>query len=337
MFFFSFFFFLCVCFFQKEKEEEKSFSLSISFIKWPNHSFMEKKKVKEKEKENPFLLLIQSKHKMVPSLPPLPPLPSLSTVRSYLPSDDSPVLWGALGALSATLVGLLGVGIYRATRRFSSIDQLPPSYFLKQRKLTGVALRVGDADGFRFYHVPLFTKAPTLGEAKSRGFYGENTLSIRIAGVDAPESGHFGAKEQPFSAEAKKFLSDMVLGKKVTIQIHQRDQYSRLVGNLFLFFCPFLFCSHTTLLCCIKVCSVWVTRFWFFSSNVSLQMAKYGFATVYDRTGAVYGGIKEKLVEAEKSARAKKLGMWSQDMTKYVTPMDFKAKHKAGGEGVDNK
>jgi len=137
-----------------------------------------------------------------------------------------------VGAGSATLVGLIGFGIFRVTRRFATIDQVPQAYFLKPKKLSGVALRVGDADGFRFYHTPWFRGVPTAEQARTRGFMGENTISIRLAGVDAPEMAHFGGKSQPFSTEAKQYLEQLVLGKRVTIQILQRDQYSRAVRSL---------------------------------------------------------------------------------------------------------
>ena len=76
---------------------------------------------------------------------------------------------------------------------------------------------------------------------------------------------------------------------------------------------------------------MWVKKFWFFNSNVSLAMTKAGLATVYDRTGAVFGGIKDQLVKAEQVAKGKRIGMWSQDPDKYESPMDFKSKQKAEG------
>ncbi len=51
---------------------------------------------------------------------------------------------------------------------------------------------------------------------------------IRLAGIDAPEL------SQPYGQEAFDFLRDMVLGKKVTLQVLTRDVYDRIVAVVFL-------------------------------------------------------------------------------------------------------
>jgi endonuclease YncB( thermonuclease family) len=61
------------------------------------------------------------------------------------------------------------------------------------------------------------------------GSLGRETIHVRLAGIDAPESGHFGMPAQPFSQEAKQWLSDRLLHRIVTIQPLRRDQYHRLV------------------------------------------------------------------------------------------------------------
>ena len=40
-----------------------------------------------------------------------------------------------------------------------------------------------------------------------------------------------------------------------------------------------------------------------FKKNLSLAMVQAGYATLYDSIGAEYGGIKDKLIEAEGIAR----------------------------------
>ena len=116
---------------------------------------------------------------------------------------------------------------------------------------------------------------------------------------------HFGTKAQPYSTEAKEWLTKFVQGRKVCIQLHRIDQYGRAVST------------------------VWVRRFqfpWIWSvwRNVSLEMVRAGFATIYRDFGAEYGGILADLETAEKRARKAKTGMWCQSEQEYQSPGDFK-------------
>jgi micrococcal nuclease len=49
---------------------------------------------------------------------------------------------------------------------------------------------------------------------------------IRLNGIDAPEKG------QPFSNRAKEFVSSMVFGQDVTVQVRGRDRYGRTIGEV---------------------------------------------------------------------------------------------------------
>ena len=53
-----------------------------------------------------------------------------------------------------------------------------------------------------------------------------NTHKVRLAGIDAPESG------QAFGTKAKRRLLALVGGKTVTVDWDKRDRYRRLVGKL---------------------------------------------------------------------------------------------------------
>ena len=106
---------------------------------------------------------------------------------------------------------------------------------------------VGDADNFRLYHTPGFgwrwpikfriIPSKTKGNlynlkqssTKFRSDLKDQTIHIRIAGVDAPEAAHFGRPAQPYSAEALAWLKNAIEGKMVYCQLIQRDQYSRIV------------------------------------------------------------------------------------------------------------
>jgi endonuclease YncB( thermonuclease family) len=51
-------------------------------------------------------------------------------------------------------------------------------------------------------------------------------------------------------------------------------------------------------------------------------MVRAGLAVVYENAGAEYGGLKEKLIAAEKIARASRKCMWKQE--NFVHPSDYK-------------
>src|ERR1700677_2605684 len=51
---------------------------------------------------------------------------------------------------------------------------------------------------------------------------------IRLAGIDAPESG------QAYGTKSKKILGDKVFGQEVKIEWKERDKYKRIVGEVYL-------------------------------------------------------------------------------------------------------
>ena len=59
---------------------------------------------------------------------------------------------------------------------FKSVREIPHSWYLRNVTIEGRVTRVGDGDGFRMLHHPEYPliRYPT-------------TLSVRLAGVDAPE------------------------------------------------------------------------------------------------------------------------------------------------------
>jgi endonuclease YncB( thermonuclease family) len=63
---------------------------------------------------------------------------------------------------------------------FKTVKEIPDSWFLRNVSIVGLVTRVGDGDGFRILHYPKYplVRVPT-------------TLSVRLAGVDAPEVIYF--------------------------------------------------------------------------------------------------------------------------------------------------
>ena len=94
---------------------------------------------------------------------------------------------------------------------------------------------------------------------------------IRLNRIDAPE------KKQAFGEASRKHLAGFIAGKDVRIEWEKKDQYGRILGIIY---------NGET--------------------DINLQMVKDGFAWHYkhfDKTPSY--------AEAEKTAREKKLGLWS--------------------------
>lgn len=187
-----------------------------------------------------------------------------------------PVAVGVVVGLPAFYV----ISKFIVGKRFKTALHIPPEVFEKQTKIRGKVVAVGDSDNFRLYHTPGFGWGWIRSIPKTRKELQNQTISIRVAGVDAPEGAHFGMPAQPYSVEAKKFLTDMVLNKKVQVQLLSRDQYSRVVAMAYVRRPPF-----------------------FLKKNVSVEMVKAGLASIYVAKGAQYAGMLGQLQKYE--ARAK--------------------------------
>ncbi|SCV73052.1 BQ2448_6977 [Microbotryum intermedium] len=199
----------------------------------------------------------------------------------------------------------------RYLRRIANVEQLTAAH-LNGRALRGIVTSVGDADNFRLYHKPwwaLYRRVPT-----TRADLKNQTLHIRLAGVDAPELAHFGNPAQAYSAEALDWLTRSVLGKTVRVELYSKDRYGRVVGMAYVRKFPF-----------------------FFRRNVSEEMLKQGLATVYTQGGAVHAGLLQRFEEVEAKAKAierhlvspsrrRKVGMWAQTSTDYESPTAYKAR-----------
>ena len=130
-------------------------------------------------------------------------------------------------------------------------------------------------------------------------------VSIRIAGIDAPEGAHFGHPAQPYSKEALDWLTSYILHRRVRAYVYKKDQYNRAVATVYV-------------------------RRWLLRRDVGYQMLKLGLATVYEaKTGAEFGpGLEEKYRKAEWWAKRKRKGLWGGAKKKdFETPRDYKIKH----------
>jgi endonuclease YncB( thermonuclease family) len=214
--------------------------------------------------------------------------------------------------LTAFGTALTVMATRRAFRRFRTAQEIPLEHFRKQKKLKGYIISVNDSDNVRFYHTSflsrLFFRRPSIKRSDVK----YETINVRLAGIDAPEMAHFGGDCQPYAKEAKEWLTKFAEGRRATIQLLRYDQYSRAVASVY--------------------------TGWPWNSNVSVEMVKAGFATIYEDGGAEYGGFEPQLRKNLKEAqylilcafllimrvRAKRKGMWKQSWATYVSPSQYK-------------
>lgn len=99
---------------------------------------------------------------------------------------------------------------------------------------------IADPDNFRLYHTPLgrllLWSTPLRPIPTLRAQLKNQTLSIRLAGIDAPELAHFGKPAQPHADEALRYLQHLIAERgrgRVRVWPLRRDQYERVVGVAF--------------------------------------------------------------------------------------------------------
>ncbi len=131
-------------------------------------------------------------------------------------------------------------------------------------KLTGRVVKVSDGD--------------TINILVDR-----ETHRIRLASIDAPETRHGGSElGQPFGEASRKFLSDLVAGKTLTVSCYEKDHYGRAV------------CDVPT-----------------GDTTANRLLVEAGMAWANQQGGGKY--LRDRsLLELEKSARQAKAGLWSQ-------------------------
>lgn len=207
--------------------------------------------------------------------------------------------------LSAGFTGAAAASYFlygRYVRRVKTYLDLTPAILDGQRKLYGKVTRVGDGDNFRFFHTPggvllgwgWLRKIPD-----TRSGLKDQTLMVRLCGVDAPERSHFGKPAQPFSEEALQWLQLYVGGRSVTITPYSIDQYKRVVARA----------------------QVWR---WTGKRDVSAEMLRNGLGVVYEaNSGAEFGENEGWYRRLEEKAKRRRRGMWSLGL-KLVTPGNFK-------------
>lgn len=162
---------------------------------------------------------------------------------------------------------------------------LQAAFAAETRTFVGKAERISDGDTIKF----------TITEGTSVG----TSITVRLAGVDAPEVSHRKGQEgQPFGAESTANLKRLIEGRSISLHQLDKDRYGRLVGLIYVG-----------------------------SSNVNLAQLSGGFAEVYrEYLKTIPLPIRDQFIEAERTAKEKRIGIWS--LPSYERPSDFRKRKK---------
>jgi endonuclease YncB( thermonuclease family) len=230
------------------------------------------------------------------------------------------------------------------------VDDVPSSYLKDHRTIYGYVERVIDGDTIRVRHCPGYVpwwyggEPPREMQQKTNGkpkrvALSATTLSIRIYGVDCPETAkpQKGTPAQPFANEATAFTSERVLYRMVRITFLRRDQYRRAVAEVSLLgpnrplsttyyqqnqsgkaggrrgFLERVFGRRAP------------------SRDLSIALAREGLAELYVGGGAEYHDKRDQLEAAIAAARSDRRGIWSISEKNRVSTAEFK---RNGGGGV---
>lgn len=118
------------------------------------------------------------------------------------------------------------------------------------------------------------------------GKLSDNTISIRMYGIDAPELKKTAEiPSMPCAEDARDWTKNKVNGKIVGVQLFQKDQYNRVVGRV-------------------------VTTDGIIPTDLSIGLAHNGFATLYEGKGAEYAGNKAILENELNYAKISRLCVW---------------------------
>ena len=148
---------------------------------------------------------------------------------------------------------------------------------------------------------------PQQQESDFKGKLADYTIPVRLYAVDAPEikkGADSPYPSMPFAEEAKEWTSSNVKGKVVEVKLLQKDQYNRVIG---------------------KVTTTGSAP----SVDLSLGLARNGFAMIYRGKGAEYDGNREAILEQISYAQKMRLGVWSNGVENAQSPADFKRMMKS--------
>lgn len=182
-----------------------------------------------------------------------------------------------------------------------------PTHYFRKKTVPGVVSSVGDGDNFHFFHTPggIFAGWGWLRHPpRLRKLLKDQTWSVRLCGVDAPERSHFGKPAQPHSEESLQWLRKYLLHRKCKVKPLRIDQYNRVVAK------------------------VLVKQFGVLTRDVSEEMIKNGIGIVYEgKHGSEFDGQEGVYRRCEAEAKKLRKGLW-QIKGKTLTPGEYKRLYK---------
>ena len=125
----------------------------------------------------------------------------------------------------------------------------------------------------------------------------ESRLKVRLYGIDAPETKKPNMPGQPFGDIAKRTLMYKIMGRRVTAEIMDIDQYKRAVA---------------------------VIRY--SGKDINREMVAEGFAWAYRQY--LQGAYTSEYIGAEDRARSRHAGLWRD--SNPTPPWEFRQTLKSG-------
>jgi len=125
----------------------------------------------------------------------------------------------------------------------------------------------------------------------------ESRLKVRLYGIDAPETAKPDSPGQPFGAIAKRTLMYKIMGRQVSAEIVDIDQYQRAVA---------------------------IIRY--AGRDINREMAAEGMAWAYRQY--LQGPYASEYIGAENHARSRRAGLWRD--ANPQPPWEFRQSHKGG-------
>lgn len=127
----------------------------------------------------------------------------------------------------------------------------------------------------------------------------DSRLKVRLYGIDAPETKKPDKSGQPYGDISKRALMTKVMGRRVTAEFIDIDQYKRAVG---------------------------IIRY--SGRDINREMVSEGMAWAYRRY--LHGVYASKYIGAENMARSGRIGLWSESNPQ--PPWEFRNGRKGRGK-----